>query len=139
MLEKEKHLGKFDSKTRKCIFIRYSLKSKAYHLQNPVVKNILKNQDIKFLDKFEENESETSNDFIDIEVMTNYYNNKNLRSSADEEIKREDPIEDERNEKFHSAEEEETSECFEDINAMKMKAKVQKFYQKLNSEEANLE
>lgn len=53
MLEKGKNLGKFDSKTRRCIFIGYSLESKAYRLWDPVAKKVLKSRDVKFLQEFQ--------------------------------------------------------------------------------------
>lgn len=49
MLEKGKNLRKFDSKTRRCIFIGYSLESKAYRLWDPAARKVLKSRDVKFL------------------------------------------------------------------------------------------
>lgn len=99
MLEKGKNLGKFDSKTRRCIFIGYSLESKAYRLWDPVAKKVLKSRDVKFLQDFQENDLETSEDFIDIEVMANSCNKENIPQDADKRIEYENL--DERNEKLH--------------------------------------
>lgn len=86
MLEKGKNLGKFDPRSRKCIFIGYSLESKAYRLWDPVARKVLKSRDVKFLKVFQENESEASNDFIDIELITNSCNRENLPQNENEEL-----------------------------------------------------
>lgn len=78
MLEKGKNLGKFDSKTKKCIFIGYSLESKAYRLWDPIAKKVLKSRDVKFLDLFQENEDKAPGTFIDVEIITNICNKENL-------------------------------------------------------------
>lgn len=89
MLEKRKNLSKFDSRTKRCIFIGYSLESKAYCLWDPVAKRVLKSRDVKFLQEFQENEHKTLSDFIDIEIMTNSCNKENQLRNADEEIEQE--------------------------------------------------
>lgn len=110
MLEKGKNFGKFDPKTRRCIFILlgYSLESKAYRLWDPVAKKVLKSRDVKFLQEFQENEYKTSDDFIDIEIMMDSCNKENLPHNTNEEIEREN-IEKE-NEEFHDKNEGDTSE-----------------------------
>ena len=108
MLEKGKHLGKFDSKTRKCIFIGYSLESKAFRLWDPIANKILKSRDVKFLHKFQENEHETLDDFIDIEIMINSCNKESTSDELREE-RNENDLEEETNEEFHSANEEITN------------------------------
>lgn len=85
MLEKGKNLGKFDSKTKKCIFIGYSLESKAYRLWDPIAKRILKSRDVKFLDLFQKNKDKAPSTFIDVEITTNICNKENL-SDAEESI-----------------------------------------------------
>lgn len=109
VLEKGKNLSKFDSKTKQCIFIGYSLESKAYLLWDPITKKVLKSRDVKFLQEFQENE--ILNDFINIEVITNSCNKEDPRRNANEEIEREDSEKD-----FHSANEENTGEHHEDVN-----------------------
>lgn len=82
----------------------YSLESKAYRLWDPKAKRVLKSRDVKFLDKFQINEDETLDTFINVEVITNLFTKENLPIEEEEET----------TEDFSSAEEDIINECFED-------------------------
>ena len=58
--------GKFDSKTRKCILVGYSLQSKAYHLYDPQRRKLIVSRDVKF----NEEEKESTPQVPETETQT---------------------------------------------------------------------
>lgn len=53
MLEKSNKRGKFDPKSKMCIFIGYSTKSKAYRLWDPKGRKIVCSRDVKFSNSYQ--------------------------------------------------------------------------------------
>lgn len=71
-------------------------------------KKVLKSRDVKFLQKFQENEDETSSDFVDIEVITDSCNKENLPQDVVERTEQKNL--EERNEEPHDENEEDAYE-----------------------------
>jgi hypothetical protein len=66
-LDKTPGNGKFDSRSKKCIFIRYSVQSKAYRFWDPEARKIIGTRDVTFTGH---NQAENDfTDFIDEEVF----------------------------------------------------------------------
>ena len=66
MLDKTIGKGKFDSRSKKCIFIGYSTQSKAYRLWDPESRKILRSRDVTFTGLCQEQKNFT--EFIDENV-----------------------------------------------------------------------
>lgn len=67
MLDKTIGKGKFEPKSRKCIFIRYSIQSKAYRLWDPEARKILRSRDVTFTGLYQPENNPV--DFIDEEIF----------------------------------------------------------------------
>jgi hypothetical protein len=66
-LDKTPGKGKFDSKSKKCIFIGYSVQSKAYRLWDPEASKVIRSRDVTFTGR---NQAENDfTDFIDEEIF----------------------------------------------------------------------
>ena len=61
--------GKFDSKTRKCILVGYSLQSKAYRLYDPQRRKLIVSRDVKF----SEEEKESTPQVPETQTQTDRY------------------------------------------------------------------
>jgi hypothetical protein len=66
-LDKTPGKGKFDSRSKKCIFIGYSVQSKAYRLWDPEARKVIRSRDVTFTGR---NQAENDfTDFIDEEIF----------------------------------------------------------------------
>jgi hypothetical protein len=66
-LDKTPGKGKFDSRSKKCIFIGYSVQSKAYRLWNPEARKVIRSRDVTFTER---NQAENDfTDFMDEEIF----------------------------------------------------------------------
>jgi hypothetical protein len=66
-LDKMPGKGKFDSRSKKCIFIGYSVQSKAYRLWNPEARKVIRSRDVTFTER---NQAENDfTDFMDEEIF----------------------------------------------------------------------
>jgi hypothetical protein len=66
-LDKTPGKGKFDSRSKKCIFIGYSVQSKAYRLWDPEARKVIRSRDVGFTGR---NQAENDfTDFIDEEIF----------------------------------------------------------------------
>jgi hypothetical protein len=66
-LDKTPGKGKFDSRSKKCIFIGYSVQSKAYRLWDPEPRKVIRSRDVTFTGR---NQAENDfTDFIDEEIF----------------------------------------------------------------------
>jgi hypothetical protein len=66
-LDKTPGKGKFDSRSKKCIFMGYSVQSKAYRLWDPEARKVIRSRDVTFTGR---NQAENDfTDFIDEEIF----------------------------------------------------------------------
>jgi hypothetical protein len=66
-LDKTPGKGKFDSRSKKCIFIGYSVQSKAYRFWDPEARKVIRSRDVTFTGR---NQAENDfTDFIDEEIF----------------------------------------------------------------------
>lgn len=107
MLDKTIGKGKFEPKSRKCIFIGYSIQSKAYRLWNPEARKIFRSRDVTFTGLYQPENNLV--DFIDDEIFENVSDGPGLYLEIPENQNSTEKHEEKREEK-HKKEHEEKGE-----------------------------
>lgn len=85
MLDKSKRHGKFEPKSKKCIFIGYSIKSKSYRLWDPQARKVVCSRDVKFT-----NFCQPENDYTDF-IGDEQSNDEEIISQSEREPVQNEP------------------------------------------------
>lgn len=85
-LDKTPNKGKFDPRSKECIFVGYSNESKAYRLWNPKTKKILKSRDVRFI---ENSEIQENQEVLEIDLINPNLNQYQEHKEAECEQRKE--------------------------------------------------